>query len=129
MPAEKIFLFPMFFCRSHIYNKLPCKHPTYGRFKVNHSARLAASLTKNLFQGKLTQLLQCCSVAVLAKLFPILENISLSLYICIYINIELILYPSHYLFWNCNTATTATVRQMYFIRVPFYIVTYSIIFC
>ncbi len=58
-----------------------------------------------LFQGtlnELTQLLQCCSSR---KAIPHPRNISLSLYIFIYIKIELILYPSHYLFWNCNTAT------------------------
>ena len=62
-----------------------------------------------LFQGtlnELTQLLQCCSSR---KAIPHPRNISLSLYIFIYIKIELILYPSHYLFWNCNLFQTDNV--------------------
>ena len=64
-----------------------------------------------LFQGtlnELTQLLQCCSSR---KAIPHPRNISLSLYIFIYIKIELILYPSHYLFWNCNHHVTISISD------------------
>ena len=53
---------------------------------------------------RLLQLLQCCSVAVLKKPFPTPKNTSIFIYINIEFNFDFCIE----LFWNCNTATTAT---------------------
>ena len=46
----------------------------------------------------------CCSVAVLKKPFPTPKNTSIFIYINIEFNFDFCIE----LFWNCNTATTAT---------------------
>ena len=56
----------------------------------------------------LPSLLQRCSVAVLLRVFPYSKNTSIFIY-----KYRVNFWLSYNLFWNCNTATTATHKLSY----------------
>ena len=77
--------------------------------KVQHS-HCGSRMFVGFFSKKFLGVLRCCSVAVPKQLLPKSQTNSISIYINIYIDIEVFLVWGERLFENCNTATSATKR-------------------